>query len=80
MRSLSVARKIRRSACLAKLSTTGRAALAGIAFSSAMRGGRHRRESLRIGGYRLALEKVLRPNASVILTLTQLKHPFATLF
>jgi hypothetical protein len=33
-----------------------------------------------LGGYRAALEKVLRPNASVISTLTQLKHPLATLF
>jgi hypothetical protein len=30
-------------------------------------------------GYRQALEKVLRPNASVISTLTQLKHPLSTL-
>ncbi len=30
-------------------------------------------------GYRQALEKVLRPNASVISTLAQFKHPFATL-
>lgn len=29
-------------------------------------------------GYRQALEKILRPNASVISTLAQLKHPFAT--
>lgn len=31
-----------------------------------------------LSGYRQALEKVLRPNASVISTLAQLKHPFAT--
>jgi hypothetical protein len=31
-----------------------------------------------LGGYRQALEKVLRPNASVISTLAQLKHPLAT--
>jgi len=31
-----------------------------------------------LSGYRQALEKVLRPNASVIATLAQLKHPFAT--
>lgn len=32
-----------------------------------------------LAGYRQALEKVLRPNASVVSTLTQLKHPLATL-
>lgn len=32
-----------------------------------------------LGGYRQALEKVLRPNASVISTLAQLKHPLSTL-
>jgi hypothetical protein len=32
-----------------------------------------------LSGFRQALEKVLRPNASVISTLTQLKHPFSTL-
>ena len=32
-----------------------------------------------LSGYRQALEKVLRPNASVISTLAQLKHPLATL-
>lgn len=31
-----------------------------------------------LGGFRQALEKVLRPNASVISTLAQLNHPFAT--
>ncbi|MEA2998981.1 MAG: hypothetical protein QOK17_814 [Sphingomonadales bacterium] len=31
-----------------------------------------------LSGFRQALEKVLRPNASVISTLAQLKHPFAT--
>ena len=31
-----------------------------------------------ITGFRQALEKILRPNASVISTLAQLKHPFAT--
>ena len=31
-----------------------------------------------LAGYRQALEKVLRPNASVISTLAQLGHPFAT--
>jgi hypothetical protein len=31
-----------------------------------------------LAGFRQALEKVLRPNASVISTLAQLKHPFAT--
>jgi hypothetical protein len=31
-----------------------------------------------LGGFRQALEKILRPNASVISTLAQLKHPFAT--
>lgn len=31
-----------------------------------------------LSGYRQALDKVLRPNVSVISTLTQLKHPFAT--
>lgn len=31
-----------------------------------------------LAGFRSALEKVLRPNASVISTLAQLKHPFAT--
>jgi hypothetical protein len=31
-----------------------------------------------LAGYRQALEKVLRPNASVISTLAQLKHPLAT--
>lgn len=31
-----------------------------------------------LAGYRQALDKVLRPNASVISTLAQLKHPFAT--
>lgn len=31
-----------------------------------------------LGGYRQALEKVLRPNASVISTLVQLKHPLST--
>jgi hypothetical protein len=32
-----------------------------------------------LGGYHQALEKVLRPNASVISTLAQFQHPFATL-
>jgi hypothetical protein len=32
-----------------------------------------------LSGFRQALEKVLRPNASVVSTLTQLKHPLATL-
>lgn len=32
-----------------------------------------------LAGYRQALEKVLRPNASVISTLAQLKHPLSTL-
>ena len=32
-----------------------------------------------LSGFRQALEKVLRPNASVISTLAQLKHPLATL-
>ncbi len=32
-----------------------------------------------LAGYRQALEKILRPNASVVSTLTQLQHPFATL-
>ena len=32
-----------------------------------------------LAGFHQALEKVLRPNASVISTLTQLKHPFSTL-
>ncbi|HEX8387963.1 MAG TPA: AAA family ATPase [Sphingomonas sp.] len=31
-----------------------------------------------LSGFRQALEKILRPNASVISTLAQLKHPFAT--
>ena len=31
-----------------------------------------------LGGFTPALEKILRPNASVIATLAQLKHPFAT--
>ena len=31
-----------------------------------------------LSGFRQALEKVLRPNASVISTLAQLKHPFST--
>lgn len=31
-----------------------------------------------LGGFRQALDKILRPNASVISTLAQLKHPFAT--
>jgi predicted ATPase len=31
-----------------------------------------------LSGFRQALEKVLRPNASVVSTLTQLKHPLAT--
>jgi len=31
-----------------------------------------------LAGYRQALEKVLRPNVSVISTLAQLKHPFST--
>lgn len=31
-----------------------------------------------LGGFRQALDKILRPNASVISTLFQLKHPFAT--
>lgn len=31
-----------------------------------------------LSGFRQALDKVLRPNVSVIATLTQLKHPFAT--
>lgn len=31
-----------------------------------------------LGGFRQALEKVLRPNASVVSTLAQLKHPLAT--
>lgn len=35
-------------------------------------------EAFQLRGYRQALEKVLRPNASVISTLAQLKHPFAT--
>lgn len=31
-----------------------------------------------LSGFRQALEKILRPNASVVSTLAQLKHPFAT--
>lgn len=34
--------------------------------------------SFKLSGFRQALDKVLRPNASVISTLAQLKHPFAT--
>lgn len=36
-------------------------------------------KSFQLAGYRQALEKVLRPNASAISTLAQLKHPLATL-
>lgn len=35
-------------------------------------------KAFRLNGYRSVLEKVLRPNASVISTLAQINHPFAT--
>ena len=37
-------------------------------------------KAFNLSGYRQALEKVLRPNASVISTLAQLKHPVSTRF